>query len=279
MATATDAPKRKSKSIEKGAPSEEDRKVDPGNNEVEEKESAVEAGSKVEQQNAELTAQRTAEVEKTREEEIESARAELDKLDPWTKPKQWMIGKTPEHGGTEKHYSVYYQDKLPWMARSRFFSLVAKTFSQAIKASGGNVGGLNDVFGDNDGAGGSLIERGRRLTQRDFSDVGQFMSLAFELIGYSPDFLIECYLIWLNVPRGDRGWATDRFSEPWKPEDNQWGLTDAQHREIIETFIDQNYEEIRSFFVVELPAIGKRVALHEKAKNRDQEDRESKSAQ
>jgi hypothetical protein len=235
-------------------------------------------GSKVEEQAADAEEQQKAVEERTREQEIEDARKELDKLDPQTKPKRWMIGKTPEEGGNEKQYSVYVQDKLPWMPRQQFFSLVARTFSQAIKASGGNVGGMGDIFGDD--GGGSLMERGRRLTQRDLTDASQFMTLAFELIGYSADFLIDCYVILLDVPRTEREWARMRFSEPWDPGKEKYGLRDEQHEEIIQTFIDQNYEEIRRFFVVTMPTMGRRIALHEKARDRSTiEGRESRSAQ
>lgn len=229
--------------------------------------------SKAEEQAQDVEAQRAEKAEKEREREIEEAREELDKLEPSNKPVRWMIGKTPEHGGTEKQYSIYVQDKLPWMPRQQFFALVSRTFAQALKASGGNVGGMGDIFGDE---GGSLIERGRRLTQRDLTDASQFMALAFELVGYSPDFLIDCYVILLDVPRAERAWAQARFSETWDPEKEKWGLKDEQHEEIIQTFIDQNYEEIRRFFVVTLPAMGRRVALHERSRDRASKSDQSK---
>lgn len=256
-----------------------DEKPDDGAEPVEEtpKRKRKPSASKVDEQAAEAAEQKQAVAERTREQEIENARKELDKLDPQTKPKRWMIGKAPEHGGTEKQYSIYVQDKLPWMPRQQFFSLVARTFSQAIKASGGNVAGMADVFGDE---GGSLMDRGRRLTQRDLTDASQFMTLAFELIGYSADFLIDCYVILLDVPRAEREWARMRFSEPWDPDKEKYGLKDEQHEEIIQTFIDQNYEEIRRFFVVTMPTMGRRIALHEKARDRKTiEGQESRSDQ
>ena len=55
------------------------------------------------------------------------------------------------------------------------------------------------------------------------------MTLAFELIGYSADFLIDCYVILLDVPRTEREWARMRFSEPWDPDKEKYGLRDEQH--------------------------------------------------
>lgn len=213
------------------------------------------------------------EEERKREEALEKAQKELEALDPQTKAKRWMIGKPPEYGGGERDYAIYVQEKLPWMARQKFFSLVGRTMATAIKASGGDVGGMSDVFGDD---GGSLIERGRRLTSRDFSDASSFMALAFELVGYAPNFLSECYCIWLNVPRLDRDWARERFNEPWNPEADDWGLKDEDHEEIINTFIDQNYEEIRRFFAEVLPRMAKRISLHERGVDRKTQDRKSK---
>lgn len=218
---------------------------------------------------AEHNAEVEAEWEKTekerREREMEEARADLDKLNPRTSAKRWVIGKGPEQGGNQNDYRVFTQKKLPWIPRGQFFGLVSRTMSDAIKVTGGEIGGMGDIFGPDAG---SLRERGARLTSRDFSDAASFLALAFELVSYAPNFLVDCYCLWLNVPSDDRDWAIQHFSEPWSPEDNQWGLTDEQHEEIVNTFIDQNYEDIRRFFVETLPGMAKRVALHERAKNR-----------
>lgn len=301
MPTAVKEPKKKAPSRKKADPDEDKR------GHVEEEENAIDAkrrelaqlpgddaddddddieelvndnqdpkGSAVERQNAEAEEKRRQNEQESREKEIEKAQAELEKLDPTTDPVRRVIGQPPEHGGGEDNYLTLVQDKLPWMPRQRFFALVGKTMSTAIKATGGDVGGMADVFG---AEGGSLIERGRRLTQRDFTDAASFFSLAMELVGYSPDFLIECYVIWLDVPRRDRGWAKQRFNEPWDPEKGKWGLKDEDHEDIIQTFIDQNYEEIRRFFVETLPGIARRVALHERSRKRAPLVRESKSDQ
>jgi hypothetical protein len=230
--------------------------------------------SKVEEQAEDVAKKTKAQEAKERKAEIEKHRKALEALSPSSDPVEWHIGRTPEYGGKEKHYSIYVQDKLPWMARQKFFALLSRTFSQAIKASGGSVGGMGDIFGSDEG--GSLIERGRRLTQRDFMDASSFMTLAFELVGYSPDFLVECYVLWLNVPRVERSWARERFNEPWDPEKELWGLKDEDHERLIEIFIDQNYEDIRDFFAVRLPKLAQRVAAHEKAKDRNR-DQESES--
>lgn len=185
--------------------------------------------------------------------------------------RRWVIGKPPEHGGQENEYSVYVQQPLGWMARSRFFSLVTAAMSKAIRATGGDVAGMGDIFGE---GGGTIRERAQKLSQRDFQDASQFAAMALELAAYVPDLLSEAYCVWLQVPNGERFFAKQVFEMPWDPENNKWGLRDEDHRTIIGTFVDQNYDELRGFFTEDLPAIARRVVVNEKARA----DRESESA-
>ena len=197
----------------------------------------------------------------------------LDKpVDDLKEVRRWVIGKPPEEGGKNSEYSVYVQQPLGWMARSRFFSIMSAAMSKAIRATGGEVAGMGDVFGE---GGGTIRERGQKLMQRDFQDASQFAAMAMELSAYVPDLLLECYCIWLQVPTGERQWAKLVFEQPWDPEHNKWGLKDEEHRIVIGTFVDQNYEELRGFFTEDLPAIARRVVINERARA----DRESESAQ
>lgn len=221
---------------------------------------------------AQKTTEKREQTEEERQEDIEEAAAELRKLEPIDEPISWTIGQPLEMDGNKDTYSIYLQDKLNWMPRQKFFALVTKTMSNAIKEAGSDASQMAEVFGGE----GSIIERGRRLSQRDFTDAASFFTLAMELVSYSPQFLVDCYVIWLEVPRDERRWARDRFSEPWNPAKGQWGLKDEDHEKLIATFIDQNYEDIRRFFVVTLPGIARRVSLHEKSKDRKSKSDRSK---
>ena len=203
------------------------------------------------------------------EEVVQEAEEAMDVLEPKVDAKRWVIGKPPEQGGKETEYSVYTQLPLGYMARNRMFSLIGRTMSAAIKSTGGAVGGMEDVFG---AGGGTLIERGRRLGARDFQDASQFFTLAMELVGYAPDFLSDFYAIALEVPIGERGWFREVIESPYRPNDDRWGMSEDMGVEIIEIFIDQNYEDIRRFFTERLPKIGKR------ASQREQEHKDRKSA-
>jgi hypothetical protein len=209
--------------------------------------------------------------EATAEEMVEEAEAAMEILEPKVDAKRWVIGKPPEEGGKETEYSVYTQLPLGYMARNRLFSLMGRTFSAAIKATGGSVGGMEDIFG---AGGGTLIERGRRLGTRDFQDASSFFTLAMELVGYAPDFLSDFYAIVLDVPIGERGWFREVIEQPYRPDDDKWGLSEDDGIEMIEVFIDQNYEDIRRFFTERLPKIGKRASQREQ-EHKDKKPRKS----
>jgi hypothetical protein len=87
-----------------------------------------------------------------------------------------------------------------------------------------------------------------------------------ELIGYTPEFLSECYCLFLDVPHRDKGWFKEVIEKKYDPENNQWGLSEEAGLEIIELFVHQNYEDMRRFFLERLPKIAKRVSQIEKAR-------------
>src|SRR5262245_42030127 len=120
---------------------------------------------------------------------VQESEDAIEILEPKIDAKRWLIGKPPERGGKDTQYSVYIQQPLGFMARNRLYALIGRTMATAIKTTGGTVGGMDDIFGS--GSGGTLIERGRRLSQQDFADASSFFTLALELVSYAPDFLSE----------------------------------------------------------------------------------------
>jgi hypothetical protein len=175
--------------------------------------------------------------------------------------RKWLVGCPPEMDGElHKNYEIYTQAPLGWMARGRFFALITAALAKAIKASGGNVGGMADVFGPD---GGSLIDRGRALTQRDWNDASSFFALSMELVSYVPNLMSEMYCIILAVPVGDRKWFKEVMEQRWDPDIGEYGLTDDDHEDLVERFIDQNYEELRRFFTDRLPRFAARIGARE----------------
>jgi hypothetical protein len=188
-----------------------------------------------------------------------NAEAELDKLQPLVEVVSYTIGKPPESGGEKNEYSIYVQQPLGYIATLRFYGLVGKTIAEAVKAGG--VVDLGDAFNQ---AGGNIQERAKQIMEQSFNDAGSFAALLFQLVAYSPDFILEFYCIALDVPIAERRWAKAVMEQPHRPEQNKWGLTRKQGQEIIERFIDQNYDEVRDFFADIVNNVSKRVRKNEK---------------
>lgn len=180
-------------------------------------------------------------------------------LEDFSAPKVWCIGKPPTEGGTDDEYSYLTQKKLGFMARNRFFSLTAKAMSVAVRSTG-SIEGMDDFMT----GGGTLRQRATRLRERDFQDASSFLALAFELTAYSPNYIVETLMLWLDVPTAEKPWFKEQIEEEWNPAEDQWGLDEDVWIEMVERFIDQNYEDIRRFFVEKLPRIAKRVRAAEK---------------
>jgi hypothetical protein len=242
--------------------------------EVAEKPSSRRTKSKVEEQAQDAQTTEVDAQDRDREAAIKENDEALEKLESMVEAKRWIIGRSPELGGKEGQYGIYIQDKLGFMARQRFFALVSRAVTTAIKQSG-EVAGVSEMFtGATDMSPAGLIEQGRALTKQDTVDASSFLTVALELVSYSPDFLTECYALWLGVPRSDKEWFKMVIEDPWDPERGYYGLKEEDGIEMIERFIDQNYEDIRRFFAQTLPRLAQRVGEKEKA--RESESQQSK---
>jgi hypothetical protein len=188
------------------------------------------------------------------------AEAELDKLEPMVEVVSYTLGKPPEKGGEKNEYSIYVQQPLGYIATLRFYGLVGKTVAEAVKAGG--VVDLGDAF--NNSGNGNLQERAKQIMEQSFNDAGSFAALLFQLVAYSPDFILEFYCMALDVPIAERRWAKAVMEQPHRPDQNKWGLTRKQGQDIIERFIDQNYDEVRDFFADIVNNVAKRVRKNEK---------------
>lgn len=186
----------------------------------------------------------------------EDPNTELDKLEPYGEDKIWIIGKPPEKGGGDDDWLKLHQRPLGYVPRMRFMALLARTMTKAIE--GGST--IEDLISEAQGL------RGRRLTTEDLQDVGSVLPVVLRLVADVPDFLVDAYILLLDVPQGDRRWFREVMEQSYIPEAEQWGLTDDQGIEIIEVALDQNFEPIREFFTGKLPRIAARVRAKEVAR-------------
>lgn len=178
-------------------------------------------------------------------------KAEEDQIDiikPKKDPKQWDF--RDNRGNDAK----YIQTGLGYFAKMQWFSLVGEVIDKAL--SGDDKLNVSTLF-DGGFAGVS-----------DLRELDTFLQAAAKLLVYAPDFLEKSYCIWLNVPEHERVWA--RLAMSQDPVDG--GLSDEQGIEIIEIFIDQNWEAIETFFRDRLPQ------LLDRARSRRREAEESRQS-
>jgi hypothetical protein len=161
----------------------------------------------------------------------------LDILIPKADPKTWVIGK----GDYER---TYIQKPLSFIAKMQWFSLVGDVLDKALSGPDGmSLGNLFNAPG------------GGQLGAADFREADTFVQAVGKLLAVAPDFLVNSYCIWLNVPDFERGVVAEIMMLPA----DEGGLSDEQGIEIIEVFIDQNYEALDTFFREFLGRLQKRV--------------------
>jgi hypothetical protein len=160
----------------------------------------------------------------------------LDILQPKAEPKTWVIGK-------DDYERTYVQKPLSFIAKMQWFSLVGDVLDRAL--SGPDGMSLGNLLG---GPGG-------QFAPQDFREADTFVQAIGKLLAVAPDFLVNSYCIWLNVPDYERPAVAEIMMMP----PDEGGLSDEQGLEIIEVFIDQNYEALDSFFRESLGRLQRRV--------------------
>lgn len=170
--------------------------------------------------------------------EVSTDNEVLDQIQPSKEWHTWTLG-------TGDSKREYIQKPLGYMKKMQLFSLTGATIRQAL-ATGGD-GALSDILGGT----GSLQERGKQLTSQDFRDTESFISLVASLATWAPEFLEQAYCIVLNVPLNEREWARSMMDQ--NHEDG--GFSDEDGFQIINVFIEQNWQAILDFFGVHLKSV------------------------
>jgi hypothetical protein len=124
--------------------------------------------------------------------------------------------------------------------------LVGRTLDEAMSGEDGLT--VNSIFGSD------TPTTVGELSATDFGDLDSFLALAAKVANYAPEFLRDCYIIWLDVPKRERPWAREALEN----------LDDDEGINIIEVFIDQNWKAIERFFTERIRDLANRVANQRK---------------
>lgn len=174
----------------------------------------------------------------------------IDTIVPKAEPKVWRLEQINEDGKVEE-VREYVQRPLAFLAKMQFFALVGEVIDKSITGEEDKAGlRLSSLF--------EMPGRGGVLSAADFREADTFIQGVGKILQYAPDFLEKSYCIWLGVPDYEREWAIGVMEQPL----DKGGLTDDQGLEIIEIFIDQNWESLEDFFRKKIASLRDRVNSH-----------------
>lgn len=145
---------------------------------------------------------------------------------------------------------VFVQKPLTFFGKLRFFAVAGKAIEEAI-SDGVSISELLEVPEDEEG-------NKLPLDARSFSEADTFVKAVSKLIQYAPDMVGDLYCVILAVPRGQTEYVKDRLEAE---------LDDEQGIQVIETFIDQNWEPLVDFFSQRIAPLVSQVS--QKVQDRD----------
>lgn len=175
---------------------------------------------------------------------VEKVEDELEEIVPDKSHRTWTFGR----GDVT---ISYVQRPLSFQGKLEFMGLLGTTVNQAMSGPDGlTVSGMLAEMDPDQRSRLSAFS----LAESDFASADTFIQGISVVLSYAPDFLVKAQCIWLNVPRGERQLVADLMSAP----PDEGGLSDEQAIDMIQTFLDQNMQDLVTFFRRDLPKLGKR---------------------
>lgn len=135
----------------------------------------------------------------------------------------------------------YVQKPLSYLAFGEFTGLIGRSLAAAMKGPDGlsldriTPGGASIPLEFKDGSV-SIVDNGEDVIDPIIQGIATLAS-------YVPDFMAECQCIWLRVPRQERLHLIDIWARPV----DEGGMSMDEGEEMLNIFIEQNYEELNTF--------------------------------
>lgn len=159
-----------------------------------------------------------------------------------------VLNPSAEHVEVQIGELTFVQKPLSFFQKLEVFSVLGAALDKAM--SGPNGLTLSDLFD-------KPAEVGDQVSERNYREADTFIKAITKLVQYVPDLIADLYLIVLAVPRGSREYVKEIMESP----ESEGGLSDEQGFQIIETFIDQNWDVMMDFFTERItPLVNKLTA-------------------
>lgn len=133
---------------------------------------------------------------------------------------------------------LFTQKPLSFFGKIEFFSVVGKAVEKVL-SDGGSLSEILDV---------PEYDSAEPLSS-SVADADVFVKGFSKLIQHAPEILLDLYCVVLAVPKGQREYVKIRLESE---------LTDEQGMQVLDTFVDQNWEVLTNFFKKQiLPLVDK----------------------
>lgn len=146
-------------------------------------------------------------------------------LEPSYTAKTRVIGLKPSE-------MTYVQKPLSFFGKIDFFALLGKAVDKSLTDSQLSLAEVFDLPNQN-------LNEINDIREADF-----LVRIVAKLIQEVPDFSKDLYCLALAVPKGEREYVKMLFELP----EDEGGLSDDVGIDILDTFIEQNYEVMLDFF-------------------------------
>jgi hypothetical protein len=146
---------------------------------------------------------------------------------------------------TKQHFErSYIQKPLSYLAFGEFTGLLGRKLEEAMDGQNGISVDRILPSGENGQLPLAFIDGKLSLVKaEDFSGIDPFIQGFARLASFIPDLLAEAQCIWLRVPRQERPLLIDIWSRPI----DEGGMSMADGEEMMDLFIEQNYDELEDF--------------------------------
>jgi hypothetical protein len=183
---------------------------------------------------------------------------ELEALEDRSMPIERLLWAINDKG--ERKEAVYVQKGLSWFGKLELYGLLGQAVKIVLEGDSPlGVSSLlgfaqsprqmvNDLMGGLPGA--DTAPDRQQSEENQEIEAGKILSAFAQVVSIAPELLEQAYCVVLGIPKTWRNWAIN-WAFP--------NMDDEMGKDILHTFVDQNWGVMEDFFGRELPKIMKRV--------------------